>query len=231
MLQLVDAKDFELSLLSTILKCLSLYIMQTNKKYSIDNFYKEDSYLNILDREEPYKSNEFFKTLVSEPFELNVSIKKIRTFEDIKYHLTKKLQKRVRDNVFYYKWIKDMSKICNLYYDIIKQDKLNFSLKTSRGCKRYHIDNVPTRLLVTYYGKGTEWLPRDACNYSAYYNGECNENIIKVKNKSKFIKPWSIAIFKGQKFKGGTEAILHRTPNEALNKKSLLMCLDSEAFS
>ena len=54
---------------------------------------------------------------------------------------------------------------------------------------------------------------------------------IKIKNRSKFIKPWSIAIFKGQKFKGGTEAILHRTPNEALNKKSLLMCLDSEAFS
>ena len=87
------------------------------------------------------------------------------------------------------------------------------------------------RLLVTYYGKGTEWLPRDACNYSAYYNGESNEKIIKIKNRSKFIKPWSIAVFKGQKIKGGTEAILHRTPDEALNKKSLLMCLDSESFS
>ncbi len=124
-----------------------------------------------------------------------------------------------------------MSEICILYSDIINKNSLNFSLKTSRGCKRYHIDNVPVRLLVTYYGKGTEWLPRDACNYSAYYNGESNEKIIKIKNRSKFIKPWSIAIFKGQKFKGGTEAILHRTPNEALNKKSLLMCLDSEAFS
>ena len=87
------------------------------------------------------------------------------------------------------------------------------------------------RLLVTYFGKGTEWLPRDACNYSAYYNGESNEKIIKIKNKSRFIKPWSVAIFKGQKFKGGTKAILHRTPDEALNKKSLLMCLDSESFS
>ena len=72
---------------------------------------------------------------------------------------------------------------------------------------------------------------RDACNYSAYYNGESNEKIVKIKNKSKFIKPWSIAVFKGQKFKEGTEAILHRTPSEALYNKSLLMCLDSEAFS
>lgn len=204
--------------------------MQTNKKYSIDNFYRDDLYLNILDREKPYKSNEFFKNLISEPFELNICIKKKRVYEDIKYHLSKKLQKRVQDQIFYYKWIKDMSEICILYSDIIKKNSLNFSLKTSRGCKRYHIDNVPVRLLVTYFGKGTEWLPRDACNYSAYYNGESNEKIIKIKNRSKFIKPWSIAIFKGQKSKGGTEAILHRTPNEALNNKSLLMCLDSEAF-
>ena len=85
-------------------------------------------------------------------------------------------------------------------------------------------------MLVTYYGKGTEWLPKDVCNYSAYYNGESNEKIIKIKNKSKFIEPWSVAIFKGQKSKGGTKAILHRTPDESLNKKSLLMCLDSESF-
>ena len=205
--------------------------MQTVKKYSIDNFYKDDLYLNILDREKPYKSNEFFKNLIEEPFEFNFNIKKVNAFEDIKYHLNKELLKRVQDQIFYYKWIKDMSEICILYSDIINKNSLNFSLKTSRGCKRYHIDNVPVRLLVTYYGKGTEWLPRDACNYSAYYNGESNEKIIKIKNRSKFIKPWSIAIFKGQKFKGGTEAILHRTPNEALNNKSLLMCLDSESFS
>ena len=204
--------------------------MQILKKYSINNFYKDDNYLNILDREMPNNSNKFFKTLISEPFELNISIKKKNTFKDIKYHLSKQLLERVKDHVFYYKWIKDMSEISILYFNIIKKNRLNFSLKTARGCKRYHIDNVPVRLLVTYYGKGTEWLPRDACNYSAYYNGESNEKIIKIKNKSKFIEPWSVAIFKGQKFKGGTEAILHRTPDEALNKKSLLMCLDSECF-
>ena len=205
--------------------------MQTIKKYFIDNFYKDDLYLNILDRKKPYKSNEFFKHLIAEPFEFNINIKKSNAFEDIKYHLNKELLKRVQNQIFYYKWIKDMSEICILYSDIIKKNSLNFSLKTSRGCKRYHIDNVPVRLLVTYYGKGTEWLPRDACNYLAYHNGESNEKIIKIKNRSKFIKPWSIAIFKGQKFKGGTKAILHRTPDEALNKKSLLMCLDSESFS
>ena len=205
--------------------------MQTIKNNSIDNFYRDNLYLNILDREIPYNSNKFFKSLISETFELNFNIKRKNTFKDIKYQLNKHLLERVNDHVFYHNWITDMSEICILYLNIIKKNSLNFSLKTSRGCKRYHIDNVPLRLLVTYFGKGTEWLPRDACNYPAYYNGESNEKIIKIKNKSKFIEPWSVAIFKGQKFKGGKKAILHRTPDEALNKKSLLMCLDSESFS
>ena len=205
--------------------------MQTIKRHPIENFYRNDLWLNILDREKPYKSDEFFKTLILEPFELNICIKKDSAFEEIKYHLTKKLLKRVQDHVFYNKWISDMSEVCILYSDIIKKKSLNFSLKTSRACKRYHIDNVPLRLLVTYFGKGTEWLPRYAANYSAYYNGESNQKIIKIKNKNKFIKPWSIAIFKGQKFKGSEKAILHRTPNDALNNKSLLMCLDNESFS
>jgi hypothetical protein len=204
--------------------------MQTIKKYSIDNFYKDDSYLNILDREKPYKSNEFFKNLIAEPFELNINIKKANAFEDIKYYLNKELLKRVQDQIFYYKWIKDMSEICILYFDIINKNSLNFSLKTSRGCKRYHIDNVPMRLLVTYYGKGTEWLHPDACNYLAYNNGEKNNKIIKKNAEKKYLNNWDIAIFKGKKYSSEGKGILHRTPDAALGKPSLLMRLDSHEY-
>ena len=95
--------------------------MQTIKKYSVNNFYRDDLYLNILDREMPYDSNKFFKILISEPFELNISIKKDNVFEDIKHHLSKQLLEKVKDHVFYYKWIKDMSEVCTLYFNIIKK--------------------------------------------------------------------------------------------------------------
>ena len=104
------------------------------------------------------------------------------------------------------------------------------SIESSRTCKRYHIDNVPIRLLVTYYGKGTEWIPSHACDYSAYYNGENNNKIIKDNAEKKFIDDWNIAIFKGQRYKGGEKAILHRTPDSALGKLSLLMRLDNKAY-
>ena len=204
--------------------------MFTNKKI-LDDFYNDNLYLNILERKKPKGIDVFFREILLEPIEITSFIRKKKAFEDIKIVLSQLLPKKLQDNIFYYTWIKDMSEICILYANIIKEKDVVLSLKSSRGCKRYHIDNVPLRLLVTYYGVGTEWLPRDACDYTAYYNGESNDKIIRIKNQSKFIDSWNIAIFKGQKINSRKKAILHRTPKEALNKKSLLMCLDSQSIS
>ena len=48
---------------------------------------------------------------------------------------------------------------CLLFCDVEQSEKVHMWLGSKRGCRRYHIDNVPRRLLVTYNGKGTEWLP------------------------------------------------------------------------
>ena len=185
-----------------------------------------DTCLNIIDREKPKIPKSFFKELLFEPININKVIKKEIAMVEIKALLDKIFNKKIQNNIFYNKWIKDMADICEIFANIIKDNNLNFSLKSSRACKRYHIDNVPIRLLVTYFGKGTEWVPRHACDYAAYYRGENNENIVLNKNEKKFINTWSIALFKGQKFRGGKKGILHRTPNQVLNKPSLLMCLD-----
>ena len=93
---------------------------------------------------------------------------------------------------------------------------------SKRGCKRFHIDNVPQRLLVTYSGEGTEWLlPDAAADKSAYLNGESNEKILKFPQKKQFVTEWDIAIFKG-----GSQGLLHRTPDSALKNNSILLRLD-----
>ena len=104
-------------------------------------------------------------------------------------------------------------------------NSLSFWLGTKRGCRRYHVDNVPKRLLVTYAGQGTEWIPNNAADRHAYEAGEPNNNIIRNKNELNFIDQWSIAIFKG-----GSDGILHRTPDTALNGPSILMRLDHPDF-
>ena len=91
---------------------------------------------------------------------------------------------------------------------------------------RYHVDNVPYRLLVTYAGKGTKWLPEDASDRGAYARGEPNENIVKDHSAKQFIEQWGVAIFRG-----GASGLLHRTPDPALQANSILVRLDRDVHS
>lgn len=77
------------------------------------------------------------------------------------------------------------------------------------------------RLLVTYAGQGTEWLPDEAVDHRAYASGMSNEDILIDPAARQFMRPWDIAVFRG-----GPEGLLHRTPDTALNGPSILMRLD-----
>ena len=69
-----------------------------------------------------------------------------------------------------------MALISSVFCDLQKRKTINIWIGTKSGCRRYHIDNVPQRLLVTYAGQGTEWLPNEAAYIIAYQNGEPNKN-------------------------------------------------------
>ena len=196
----------------------------------LKGFKEQNSYLSFVEREKPERFDLFFKELIAEPLNVNQEVFKATILEDIKDKLDSIISKKIKNNFLYNLWLKDMEHICKIFCDILNEGSISFSLETSRSCKRYHIDNVPMRLLVTYFGKGTEWFPSHACNYTAYYEGRPNEEIIKNLKEKRNLKPWDIAIFKGQKSEGGDKAILHRTPNEALNTRSLLMRLDSSKY-
>ena len=82
-----------------------------------------------------------------------------------------------------------MADICTLFCEMENSSSIGFSLGTDRGCRRFHIDQVPQRLLVTYSGKGTEWLPEDHANYQEYFNGSPNEKIVKENCETQFYQP------------------------------------------
>ena len=122
-------------------------------------------------------------------------------------------------------WVIDMAGVCNIFCETLATSTVGFCLATKRACQRYHIDNVPLRLLVTYYGKGTEWVPDSAVDRLAYNSGMPNDKILTNSNARKFLNTWDIAIFRG-----GPDGLLHRTPDAALNTPSILLRLDHESF-
>jgi len=122
-------------------------------------------------------------------------------------------------------WVKDIADICRMFCTVTNSDFVGMRLTSARGCERYHMDYVPARLLVTYAGPGTQWIPPHAASLTAYENGGDNSAIAPDPGAVQTITPWDVAIFRG-----APDGILHRTPPEALTQRSLLLRLDGSDF-
>ena len=191
----------------------------------ISEFSKQDYQLIEIERKNMNNSDSFFREIMYEPFRVIGKISKKNSSEDIKKTLRDIIPLNSQTNSFYKTWVSDMSEICQIFCDTLNSKSISFCLGTERGCSRYHIDNVPMRLLVTYMGQGTEWLPNEIANRNAFEEGLPNEKIVKDSSKIKSIKTFNVAIFRG-----GAAGLLHRTPDSALKNPSILLRLDHESF-
>ena len=197
-----------------------------SERDSFDIFKKRKEQIGVLNRKSPKNCMNFFKKLLKTPFSLSGIVSQKNTRIDIEKHLKHNISKSIQYDSFYDNWLNDMSEICKMFCIFQKQKKVSFWLGSDRGCKRYHVDMVPFRLLVTYSGQGTELLPNEAADRNAFIRGESNEKIVRDKSKLMHLSDWDISIFRG-----GKSGILHRTPNSALEgKSSVLMRLDHEDY-
>ena len=192
---------------------------------TLAGFPKRRSKLEILSREKPALAATFFPKLARSAFNCVGEVDRRDALGNITTILREVISSDIQSLPFYSVWLRDMASIAKFYCAIEKSNTIRFWLGTNRGCKRYHIDNVPHRLLVTYYGKGTEWLPDDAVDRKAYEKGEPNEAIVTNPNAIQHIDEWNIAVFRGL-----SEGLLHRTPDDALRSRSVLMRLDHANF-
>ncbi len=184
-----------------------------------------DYKLAIVSRNPIAGADIFFKILKKTQFQLSGKISKDNCYENIKNLLSKTFPKHLQKTPIYQSWLYDMSIVSEVFCDMHGGEDIGFFLTTRRGCARYHVDNVPLRLLVTYSGQGTEWIPDTAANRTAFISGAPNNEIIKDKSKRQFIENWDVSIFQG-----GANGLLHRTPDSALKEPTILMRLDCQSF-
>ena len=153
-----------------------------------DGSRSEQNCLRVpLQRPCPPLTNLFFKEFSKSIFSITGFVSKNQPKKDINKLLKNTLPSSIQSKSFYNIWLEDMSNICKLFCTFLNANKLSFWLGNIRGCKRYHVDMVPFRLLVTYEGQGTEILPNYAANRDAFVEGKPNNKIIKDKSARKFI--------------------------------------------
>ena len=188
-------------------------------------FKHQEAQLAILERQPLGGGDEFFKKVSERPLNVIGIVGKKSCVEEILALLEDEISEDLKSSDFYMQWVIDMARVCNIFCEALATSTVGFCLATQRACQRYHIDNVPLRLLVTYYGRGTEWVPDTAVDRLAYDSGMPNDKILTNNNARKFLNAWDIAIFRG-----GPDGLLHRTPDAALNTPSILLRLDHESF-
>ena len=101
----------------------------------------------------------------------------------------------------------------------------------STMCPRFHVDNIPCRLVMTYGGPGTEWLTENNVNRAALSKKPSLKNAeSEFYYDSKMIQRMEsqqLALLKGSGWEGNeTYGVVHRSPQLMSTENRLLLTLD-----
>lgn len=105
---------------------------------------------------------------------------------------------------------------------------IRLRILTEAMCPRFHCDNLPVRLVTTYLGPGSEWLPEEAVNRDGLGAPTPDRPEIVLKPDAvQTLKAGDIALIKGSGWEGCEHsALVHRSPSLNEGQKRLLLTID-----
>jgi Protein of unknown function (DUF1826) len=99
-------------------------------------------------------------------------------------------------------------------------------------CPKFHIDRVTCRLITTYQGAATEWLPHSVIDRSKLSHGSDGKpdetsGLIANLEDIQQLRSGDVALLKGELWDGNEGAgLVHRSPALTMGEKRLLLTLD-----
>ena len=118
-------------------------------------------------------------------------------------------------------FVADVKWLVSAYTCLLGARRVGLRLRVLQGamCPRFHVDNVPLRLLTTYVGPGSEWLEEGVLERVGLHLAAAPVDNIRS------LKPGEVAVLKGEKWLGNEGAgLIHRSP--ASEQRRLLLSLD-----
>jgi len=99
-------------------------------------------------------------------------------------------------------------------------------------CPRFHVDNVPCRLVTTYQGPATQWLPHACVNRSVLGAGnqgkpDAESGLYEDSSDIQQLGVGDVGLLKGEYWEGNENAgLVHRSPEVLAGESRLLLTLD-----
>jgi hypothetical protein len=125
----------------------------------------------------------------------------------------------------------DIEAVARLWQDLFDPDRsgVRFRILDKAMCPRFHVDRVMVRLIVSYGGSGTEWLPEEAVDRSLLGMPLTDPNQDPLARPEAIcpVPSYAIALLKGSAWPGNEDrAIVHRSPHIHPPERRALLTLD-----
>ena len=114
----------------------------------------------------------------------------------------------------------------------LKRVGLRLTVLNRAMCPKFHIDRIPCRLVTTYQGIATEWLPHQAVDRQKLGLGsngklDSESGLYKTANDIQQLNCGEVALLKGELWEGNENAgLVHRSPALPAGESRLLLTLD-----
>ncbi len=99
-------------------------------------------------------------------------------------------------------------------------------------CPKFHVDKVPCRLITTYEGVATEWLPHQLVNREKLGMGskgqpDWKSGLFEHESDIQRLNCGDVALLKGEFWQGNENAgLVHRSPRVSAGERRLILTLD-----
>lgn len=114
----------------------------------------------------------------------------------------------------------------------VEEAGLRLTMLDSAMCPKFHVDQIPCRLVTTYTGIATQWLESKDIDRSKLGRASVDiaDDLSGLFNNELAIKQMQagdVGLLKGSGWKGNESAgLVHRSPGLMLNERQLLLTLD-----
>lgn len=126
-------------------------------------------------------------------------------------------------------WCADLDLQRDLFASLFELDAVGVRVVTLHGpmCPRFHVDHIPCRLITTYGGRGTEWLPEACVDRRLLGCSDLPLAAAASTDAIQVIESGCIALFRGEGWEGGSVGgVVHRSPHIGEEAPRLLLTLD-----
>lgn len=106
--------------------------------------------------------------------------------------------------------------------------RVSFGAVRSDQCRKFHMDHVRYRLMTTYTGPGTEWVPEDAVSREALAHPancpcDANKEIVRDAAAVRRAAAGDVLVMKGSRHEHGRGAVHRSPPIEGTNRVRVVL--------